>query len=226
MLKLIVVALAPAIIIMMFFYIKDEYDKEPLKLLLKAVMYGFIATGIACVLECAINSFIKTEEDVRGFMPILLYYLFAVGLVEEGAKFWFLVRKFYPHREFNEVYDGIIYGAFISLGFAALENVIYVLSYGMKTGILRAFTAVPGHAIDGSIAGYYVGLAKFTSSGLRRKTLLLTGFSYSVLLHGFYDASIAWNYGFLTAMLMYGILIFGGKTVLNQMKKSKRQIQG
>jgi len=223
MFKMIAVALAPAILLMVFFYIKDKYDREPLRLLMKAIIYGFVATAISCLVECIIGYFIK-EESVKGFIPTLVYSLFAIAFVEEGAKFWFLVRKFYPHPEFNEVYDGIIYGAFISLGFAALENVLYVLHFGMGTGVTRAFTAVPGHAIDGSIAGYYVGLAKFTPGSFKRKLLMLSGFVYAVLLHGFYDASIYWDLGIFTIVLLYGILIFGTTLVLKNIKRSKSQI--
>ncbi|GMV41795.1 MAG: hypothetical protein AMXMBFR64_35110 [Myxococcales bacterium] len=88
-------------------------------------------------------------------------------------------------RAFDEPMDGIVYGVVASLGFATLENVLYVADGGTAVAILRALTAVPGHAFLGAIMGAFVGRARFDSA--RRSTLLLAAWAWPVLLHGLYD---------------------------------------
>ena len=94
--------------------------------------------------------------------------------------FFFLIWK---NKNFNEKFDGIVYAVFISLGFAAVENIMYVVKHGVPTGIIRAFTAVPAHALFGVCMGYFLGEAKFSQN---RKGMLLS-FIVPVALHGFYD---------------------------------------
>jgi RsiW-degrading membrane proteinase PrsW (M82 family) len=68
----------------------------------------------------------------------------------------------YNNKNFNEPFDGIVYAVIVSMGFATIENIIYVFQYGFATGILRLFTAVPAHAAFGILMGYFLGKAKFT----------------------------------------------------------------
>ena len=83
-----------------------------------------------------------------------------VGLIEEGAK-WVVTNKcIYNDKEFNHAYDAIVYAVFASLGFALVENILYVLSLGAGTGVLRALITVPSHACDGIFMGYYIGKSK------------------------------------------------------------------
>jgi RsiW-degrading membrane proteinase PrsW (M82 family) len=84
------------------------------------------------------------------------------------------------------MYDGIVYAVFISLGFATVENLAYVLSAGFNTAIMRSVTAVPAHALFGVTMGYYLGIAKFAWPKFRNKYIRL-GFATPVILHGIYD---------------------------------------
>src|SRR5690606_34909890 len=89
-----------------------------------------------------------------------------------------------PHKEFDEPFDGIVYAVMVSLGFAATENIAYVVQGGYEVALLRAFTAVPAHATFGIMMGYYMGKAKFS---LRRQQLNLLGLFLATLFHGAYD---------------------------------------
>jgi UPF0716 family protein affecting phage T7 exclusion len=89
------------------------------------------------------------------------------------------------HREFTEPMDGVVYGAVASLGFATLENILYVGQNGFVTAAARAFTAVPGHALLGVIMGYYVGRAKFHSNEQQRANCM--AYIVPIVLHGLYD---------------------------------------
>lgn len=103
--------------------------------------------------------------------------------------FKYLVLRWYVWRKpaFDEPLDGVVYGATASLGFATLENILYVGEHGLSTAVLRAITAVPGHAFTGVVMGAFVGRARFAEPGARFGLLVL-GLGSAILLHGAYDA--------------------------------------
>jgi hypothetical protein len=123
--------------------------------------------------------------SVGGFFQILLHYLLVVSLVEEVAKFS-AVLKAYRSSEFDEIMDGMVYSATAALGFATVENVFYVFSGGLETGILRAILSVPGHGLNGSMMGYYLGQAKLNKT--RRYRLLLKAVAVPILFHWVWDS--------------------------------------
>lgn len=110
---------------------------------------------------------------------------FKVALIEEFSKFLFVRFILFPNRNFNEPFDGIVYAVMVSMGFATLENILYVFHYGYGTGVLRMFTAVPAHATFGVMMGYFLGLARFS----HRRTLLysVVALLAATLFHGAYD---------------------------------------
>jgi RsiW-degrading membrane proteinase PrsW (M82 family) len=181
-LNLFVLAIAPVLIILVYVYIRDKYEKEPLGLLLKSLLAGALTT-IPIIL---INSWLKGYTFYFEGLQKVGYIAFVLaGFVEELFKFTALYIIIWSHREFNEKFDGIVYAVFISLGFALIENIMYVYQYGETTGYLRAFTAVPAHALFGITMGYFFSLAKF---GRTNRTLnLLKALFIPVLLHGIYD---------------------------------------
>ena len=112
------------------------------------------------------------------------------ALVEEGGKYFALKRITWRSREFDYVFDGIVYAVVASLGFATIENVLYLLDGNLSTAIMRAVFSVPGHAIYGVFMGSFYGLAKrFDSTGHPRKCRanLRHALWVPVLIHGFYD---------------------------------------
>jgi len=123
-------------------------------------------------------------------------------------------------REFNDKYDGIVYSGFISLGFAAVENVLYVFGNGYGTGIMRAFTAVPAHAIFGITMGFYFGMARFYTKKedhLKRKALLIP-----VLLHGIYDFILFTGIEWLSIVFI-GFLIYLYYSGLKRVRELRKQ---
>ena len=109
----------------------------------------------------------------------------AAGLTEEGMKFLAFLLFFWKSSHFNERFDGIVYAVYISLGFAGIENILYVFSGGYSVGIVRALTAVPAHALFGVVMGYYFGLAKFNAK--YRGIYLALAFFLPFVFHGLYD---------------------------------------
>lgn len=180
---LLAAAVAPSVALLYYFYTRDKYEKEPRKLLLKAFLLGGGLVVPVLFLELYLNIFDISE----GNLLAAGYTAFVVaGLVEESFKFFFFFLYIWKRRDFNEMYDGIVYSVFISLGFATVENLAYVLSTGFSTAIVRSLTAVPAHALFAVAMGYYLGIAKFAQPRYRQKYIIL-GLIIPVLLHGIYD---------------------------------------
>ena len=108
------------------------------------------------------------------------------GVTEEFFKFLVFFILIWGNKNFNEKFDGIVYAVFISLGFAGIENLMYVFNYGIQTGYVRAITAVPLRAIVAVVMGYHLALAKFGKRETRFFHFLLALF-LPIAFHGFYD---------------------------------------
>jgi len=191
---LLVLAIAPAIFFLWFFYSRDKYEKEPLRMVLLTFFLGMFSIIPAIILE-EIGFYLIPESDY--VFVILIHSFITIGLSEELCKLCAMIPSF-RSIEFNEVMDGIVYGASAALGFATIENIFYVLDGGVSTGILRAIFSIPSHALNGVVMGYFIGLAKFNEA--KRLKLIVTGLGLSVILHGFWDF-------FSMTGLMLGILI-------------------
>jgi RsiW-degrading membrane proteinase PrsW (M82 family) len=182
-LTLLALALAPGVAIMLYIYLKDKHEREPLGLLALSFLYGGLSTIITLSVSFPLDFLLilKESDVIHQFVNAF----FKVALIEEFSKFIFVRFVLYNNRNFNEPFDGIVYAVMVGMGFATIENVIYVFNFGFQTGILRMFTAVPAHGTFAVLMGYFLGRAKFT----HRK-----GFYYSALallvatfFHGAYD---------------------------------------
>jgi RsiW-degrading membrane proteinase PrsW (M82 family) len=154
---LIFLAIVPTIVLFSYIYYKDKVEKEPIGLLI-----GLFFLGVLTVVGAAIGESLFIE--VLGFKDKLsvgenfVQYLLVVALWEEGFKFLILVLVTKKNKHFNSLFDGIVYAVFVSLGFAALENVLYVLQNGWGNAITRAVLSVPGHMFNAVMMGYYYSL--------------------------------------------------------------------
>ncbi len=182
-LELLGLALAPSAAIILFIYLKDKHEREPVSLLLISFFYGIFSTLITLVISLPVNMLIilRANDVVDEFYAAF----FKVALVEEFSKFFFVRFILFRNKHFNEPFDGIVYAVMVSMGFATLENVLYVFEFGYETAILRMFTAVPAHATFGVLMGYFLGKAKFT----HQKKLLYSFVALlaATLFHGSYD---------------------------------------
>jgi len=177
-------AIAPIVIIVLYIYLKDKYEKEPIRLLFYNFMLGAVISIIITTMIYVIFEIILPLPDHYSIFQQLVKAFIVVGLVEEFSKY--IIVRYYaqPHKEFDEPFDGIVYAVMVSLGFAATENIAYVVQGGYEVALLRAFTAVPAHATFGIMMGYYMGKAKFS---IRRRQLNLLGLFLATLFHGAYD---------------------------------------
>ncbi len=215
---LFILALAPVVIIAIYIYIRDKYEHEPLGILITALLVGILICFPVSYIERFISSLRQyPESSLSG----AAYTAFAVAaFTEEFFKFIALLLLIWNNKNFNEKFDGIVYAVFISLGFAGIENILYVTNYGINTGIVRAITAVPGHAFFGIAMGYYFGIAKFYPN--KRQISLLLAFIVPFILHGIYDFILMSEYEYL--MLIYvPFLIFLWLLGLKQMRRLSEQ---
>jgi len=180
--NLIIAALAPVIIILFYVYMRDKYEKEPFKLLL----FSFIGGAVSVLPIIFVEQWIISLKPALSQMGDAFYTAFLVaGFTEEVFKFAVVYILVWGNKNFNEKFDGIVYAVFVSLGFAAVENVMYVSDGGMDVALLRAFTAVPAHALFGVRMGYFLGIARMYPE-LRQKALI-NALVYPIMLHGIYD---------------------------------------
>ena len=180
--NLILAALAPALAISLFLYWRDEHEKEPIRLLWRAFYRGALGTIPTIILGLIMQSIgfdSKSDDLAFSFISVMI----GIALVEELCKYfgvrWFIYRK----HDFNEPYDGIIYCVMAALGFATVENILYVLDGGLGVAAGRAIFAVPGHAIDGVFIGYFLGIQKHYN----KKGYEYIGLAAAVLFHTIYD---------------------------------------
>lgn len=179
---LFISAIIPVVVFLFFIYKKDS-QKEPLKTVLKAFLWGSLSTIPVLLIEILINSFNNFNS---AFLSSLYSAFFVAAFVEEGMKFLFLYVIIWKHKEFNQYYDGIVYAVFISLGFAMIENIGYVLSSGIATSIGRALLSVPAHGLWGVIMGYFFALARFSTTN-KRGNLLWLSLLVPLFFHGLFD---------------------------------------
>lgn len=180
---LIFIALAPVLIILLYIYFRDKYEREPIGMLLKALMAGVLIIIPIFFIEAGLANFGSSIFDASSNT---LWSAFVVaGATEEIFKFLALYILIWANRNFNEKFDGIVYAVFISLGFALVENVIYVIQGGAGVGWMRALTAVPAHALFGVVMGYYFGMARFAKG--QRAFFMTRALMWPIILHGFYD---------------------------------------
>ncbi len=184
--NLLILAFAPVLIILLYVYYRDKYDKEPLSLLLKGLFAGvLIVLPISTTEEVA--TMVINPAGLNQIPSAFFTAFFIAALFEEGFKYIAVYLLIWKNKEFNERFDGIVYAVFVSLGFALIENLMYVLSNenGLTVGLTRALTAVPAHTIFGILMGYHLGLARFDIKG--RTKHIINAFFYPFLYHGLYD---------------------------------------
>lgn len=202
---LIAAAVIPAVILLLQVYRADRLEKEPTGLLISLLVFGVIATALAIVTETIGENILLSFFDETDLGYLILSNFIVVALSEEGFKLLLLRWRTWRSPNFNCQFDGVVYAVFVALGFALWENISYVLMYGLSTALVRAVTAVPGHACFGVFMGVWYGLAKRlhgqgkdgVSKLCRVLALLLPAF-----LHGCYDyiATIeSVHYGWLFA---------------------------
>lgn len=179
MFVLLTLAIAPGLALFSYFYLHNQIAKEPSRTLLHTFIYGAMMTFPILFIQ---HVFEEEQVFVHAFFRDVV---FTSGL-EEFFKWLVLLIAIYHHVEFEDAYDGILYGASISLGFATVENILYLFTYGTDIAFVRALLPVSSHALFGVVMGYYIGKAKFAEEASINRFLLFA-FLAPYTLHFIYN---------------------------------------
>ena len=184
---LLCAALLPAVILMLFILRRDSKHPEPIGQLVRAFFFG--------VLSIPVSQLFSTPLMMSGLLPeyhdaftATLFSFGAAAIPEELGKFimlWLFLRK---NKEYDEHVDGVVYAVCIGLGFAAVENIMYLFGSGedwFGTAVARGLLSVPGHFFFAVLMGYYYSLVHFGHDNMRNRVFVLGA---PILAHGIYDA--------------------------------------
>ena len=221
---IIAAAVLPAIVLLVYIYRHDRLEAESPKLLRKLVFMGILSTAFAMVVETVGESLLAQLQLNERIYNFLLYFLIVAGS-EEGGKYILLKRKTWREPEFNCQFDGVVYATFVSLGFALWENISYVMSLGIGTAVIRAVTAVPGHACFGVYMGAFYGIAKRCErlgDKAASKFYRVMAYLAPVALHGTYDYIATEGSTFFTVLFFVFIVVLFS-TALRLVKKMSRE---
>jgi protease PrsW len=214
---LLLLAISPTIFLLWFFYNQDRYRHESPKLLAITFILGAISTAPAIILELIAKALFPQGDTL---LAVFLFYVLEVALIEEGMKFIAVRIYAYDSTMFVEPMDGLILGVAAALGFATVENILYVLRSGIVTAIVRAIISVPTHALCGAIIGFYLGEAKF-----RKKPLLaLNGLIIAILVHATFDtvATVVPSIIGIIALVAFVIVLYY-RVVKGEIKEAKEE---
>lgn len=193
----------PIVLLFCYVYGRDTCEREPLRLLFYCFSGGILGFPVAAAAEFAFEAFLLPS----GLTPALynsIQMFLGVALIEEACKLAAIMLLVYRKPEFNEPFDGIVYAVAVSLGFAAIENALYCIGFGIEVAWYRMFSAVPMHAMSAVLLGFYVGRAKFERDERGSKLLIWCGLLASTLAHGGYNYFLSFEDAtyFLLAMFL------------------------
>lgn len=195
-------ALVPALFIALFFYAMDK-NKEPLYYLLRSFAAGMFSVLFLFVVILLLPNIPLVHGPDRN---ALIDAFYNAALKEELAKMALLMLSTFRARQFDEWYDGILYGVLVGLGFAFVENIKYFYQYFDSAGwtiiVGRSIFSMPLHALLGGIMGYFIGKARFSERGTLRAEWLLMALSIPVLVHGLFNFSLT-----VQALPMKGLIL-------------------
>ncbi len=192
---LLFISVVPVLVLLVFIRRADRFHAEPMKLLIRLMVFGMISVIPIILVEIWLSRMNVYSGDLAA-----MYDAFVVaGFSEETFK-WLIVMIFaFGSVEYDEPLDGIVYAVFVSMGFAVVENIMYVYGNGFNNGIMRAVTAVPAHMLFGVMMGYYLSMYKFVG----RKYYLVLSVLIPILLHGSYNFILMANNWYLVLFIPY-----------------------
>lgn len=220
---LLLLSILPVIFFGYLIYERD-FDKEPTSILVKLFICGIGSTFLTLVISGVIKwliPFFENENTTLTVYQLIPYVFLGIAAVEEFSKWIFVYKLEYNDNEFNHLYDGIVYAAFVALGFACFENILYVINFGntglengLQVAISRAFLAIPGHLCDGIMMGYYLSMAKLALKNNNKKESrknIILSLLVPVIAHGLYDylimAAEVSNYQTIYLLIFYIFII-------------------
>lgn len=201
-----ILAVIPPIVLLIYIYKKDNREKEPSTLLFMCFLFGVLISLPAIIMELILGGIFDSFLTEGTILYALADGFIVAAFSEELLKYLALKIKTWRSPHFNCSFDGIVYSVFVSLGFAALENILYVSDGGLSTAIMRTFTSIPGHASNAVFMGYFYSLAKkaqLENNKMLEKKYKRLALVVPILLHGLYDCLISVEEDFVGPVLSW-----------------------
>ena len=208
----------PIVGFIIWIYKKDKYDKENICVLLKYFILGILISFLAIIIE----KFLLKETIFQGDTKLIYTSFIVAGVTEEVLKCMVLVLLAIKEKNYNEKLDGIIYSIFLSLGFATIENILYI-SYEKvysiyEIALTRAVISIPAHIMFAITMGYYISKYKFEKNEVKRRQNLILSFLIPILIHGTFDFILMIEYrGIIIVFIIYLTVL--AKVNLNKFNK-------
>lgn len=196
------ISVLPSIILGIYIYNNDKIEKEPKSLLIKLFFGGIVAVILTLILTSILTRIfpILNYENSTNLLTLFVAVFIGIAFIEEVSKYIMLKIISWKSNDFRYIYDGIVYGVFVSLGFATIENILYVLNGGISVGIIRAILSVPAHAFFGIMMGLYYGMAKkasFSNNNKDETKNKKLAILIPTILHGIFDYCLFSEIGIL-----------------------------
>lgn len=219
----LIASITPVIIFLYLIFRKDA-NPEPWRILAKCFFGGFISIALTLLI---VSIFVPDLADQAGPFYTALYQAFMLASIPEEVSKWIVLYWLVMKSDhFDEHYDGIQYAVFVSLGFALIENILYVAEGGLSVAFFRGVLAVPGHGFFAVLMGYFLSLARLGSSSHRTRNLMLS-LAFPILFHGLYDFFLMYmnQLGDSSALLSILLMIAFTLTVIKLWRLGLRKIQ-
>lgn len=211
MTKLLSLAILPVLFILYFVYKKDKVEKEPLGLILLLLFLGAVSCAPAAFLEGVGDNVLLSFLNYNDMEYIILENFLVIAVAEELCKYLFMRIATWRNKNFNFFFDGIVYAVTVSLGFALLENILYVMDGGISVALTRAALSIPGHACFGVCMGIYYSEARYRKNynmNAESRSYTFLALVLPMLMHGFYDFALSTN----SILMMIAFFLFVGVT--------------
>lgn len=224
--KILLLIFLPVIAFAFWIYKKDKYDKENILVLLKYFILGMLISFLAILIE----KFLLKERIFQGDVKLIYTSFIIAGVTEEVLKGIILSLLATREQNYNEKLDGIVYSIFLSLGFATIENIIYMNYEGIysiyEIALIRTFISIPGHIMFAITMGYYISKYKFEKNKIKRRQELILAFLIPILIHGTFDFILMIEYKWIIVIFIIYLTVLA-KINLNKLNKymiySKKQ---
>lgn len=172
---IVILAYAPSLAILWYFYHKDKYEPEPKRYVILTFIYGALNSVIIALFF---------EQLLFQFIPRTIFTIAIIaGFVEEITK-GYIIRIPYKARQMDGIMDGVVYGVAAGLGFAATENLLYGMGFGIGITFQRALLTPIAHGVWTATVGVGYGL----KAENKLKYPLMFFFFAAISLH------FLWNY--------------------------------
>ena len=190
---ILVLAVLPAAFLIVYIYRMDKHEKEPFGLLASLFVLGALTTFSSMAIELLYDTFASAILP-KGSLPYKLIENFLIiSATEETGKYVVLRLRTWKSPEFNYTFDGVVYAVVVSLGFAVVENIIYVILHGSDVNLVRVLLSVPGHMVYAVFMGFFYGQARYAKGdGDSRASIghTLAAIMVPTVMHGFYSFCI------------------------------------